>query len=201
LTPGATRVRASSPKGQMGPRQQTRCSASSQFSCQRGRRWSVRRTSAVTFDQLATRWLAQAEENLSPTTLRTYKSFSPIDYPDSENARLVASNPLIWTISTENSPRGCNCLRQPFVRCTPSSEGRFVKRFSGLDRGQSGDQRHATASDQADLSPPNPNQVAELLHAAHARDPEVEISSTLPPRPVRGAARSAPLDGATLTRS
>jgi integrase len=124
-------------------------------------------TSSVTFDQLATRWLAQAEENLSPTTLRSYKSLLSNWILPALGDRKIGS---IQSSDLDDLYRGLT----KGVRLSAST----VRQVHAIIRRAF---RQAILWDwiavnpatNADLSPPNLNQVAELLHAAHARNPEV----------------------------
>jgi integrase len=132
-------------------------------------------TSAVTFDQLATRWLSQAEENLSPTTLRTYKSIlSNWILPALGDRRIgsIQSSDLddLYRGLTKRVQLSASTVRQVHAIIRRAFRQAILWGWIAVNPAT-----NATPPRQAkaDLSPPNPNQVAELLHAAHARDPEV----------------------------
>jgi len=132
-------------------------------------------TSAVTFDQLATRWLSIAEENLSPTTLRTYKSLLSNWILPALGDRKIGS---IQSSDLDDLYRGLTKriqLSAATVRQVHAIIRRAFRQAILWGWIAANPATNATPPRQAkaDLSPPNPNQVAELLHAAHARDPEV----------------------------
>jgi integrase len=162
-------------------------------------------TSAVTFDQLVTRWLSIAEENLSPTTLRTYKSLlsnwilpalgdrkiGSIQSSDLDDLyrgltkRIPLSAATVRQVHAKRIPLSAATVRQVHAKRIPLSAATVRQVHAIIRRAfrqailwgwiAVNPATNATPPRQAkaDLSPPNPNQVAELLHAAHARDPEV----------------------------
>lgn len=132
-------------------------------------------TSAVTFDQLATRWLSLAEENLSPTTLRTYNSLlSNWILPALGDRKIgsIQSSDLddLYRGLTKRIQLSAATVRQVHAIIRRAFRQAILWGWIAVNPAT-----NATPPRQAkaDLSPPNPNQVAELLHAAHARDPEV----------------------------
>ncbi len=132
-------------------------------------------TSAVTLDRLATRWLAQAEENLSPTTLRTYKSLlSNWILPALGHRKIgsIQSSDLddFYRGLTKRVQLSASTVRQVHAIIRRAFRQAILWGWIAVNPAT-----NATPPRQAkaDLSPPNPNQVAELLHAAHARNPEV----------------------------
>lgn len=132
-------------------------------------------TSAVTFDQLTTRWLSIAEENLSPTTLRTYKSLlSNWILPALGDRKIgsIQSSDLddLYRGLTKRIQLSAATVRQVHAIIRRAFRQAILWGWIAVNPAT-----NATPPRQAkaDLSPPNPNQVAELLHAAHVRDPEV----------------------------
>ena len=132
-------------------------------------------TSAVTFGQLAARWLAQAEENLSPTTLRTYKSLlSNWILPALGDRKIgsIQSSDLddLYRGLTKRVQLSASTARQVHAIIRRAFRQAILWGWIAVNPAT-----NATPPRQAkaELSPPNPNQVAELLDAAHARNPEV----------------------------
>ena len=132
-------------------------------------------TSAVTFNQLTTKWLAQAEENLSPTTLRTYKSLlSKWITPGLGTRKIgsIRSSDLddLYRELTKRLQLSASTVRQVHAIIRRAFRQAILWGWITVNPAT-----NATPPRQAkvDLSPPNPNQVAELLGAAHARNPEV----------------------------
>ncbi|MHB1210120.1 MAG: tyrosine-type recombinase/integrase [Acidimicrobiales bacterium] len=132
-------------------------------------------TSAVTFDQLATRWLSLAEENLSPTTLRTYKSLlSNWVLPALGDRKIgsIQSSDLddLYRGLTKRAQLSASTVRQVHAIIRRAFRQAILWGWIAVNPAT-----NATPPRQAkaDLYPPNPNQVIELIHAASERDPEV----------------------------
>jgi len=132
-------------------------------------------TSAVTFETLVAKWLETAKKNLSPTTLRTYKSLL------SNWALPALGDRSIGSIQTSDLDELYGGLSDRFnlspstVRQVHAIVRRAFRQAILWGWVTVNPATNATPPRQAknDLSPPSPVQVGELVHAAYARDPEV----------------------------
>jgi integrase len=137
-----------------------------------------------TFEQLSTRWLALIENDLSPTTLRTYKNLLSKRILPALGDRAVSS---IQTVDLDDLYRGLT-KRVGLSSSTVRQIHAIVRRAfrQGVLWGWIANNPAANATPprltKADLSPPDVDQVGELLRAANVRDPEfahfVHIAAT-----------------------
>ena len=127
-----------------------------------------------TFEQLSTRWLALVENDLSPTTLRTYKNLLSKRILPALGDRAVSS---IQTMDLDDLYRGLLKsvgLSSATVRQVHAIVRRAFRQ--GVLWGWIANNPAANATPpritKADLSPPDADQVGELMRAANDRDPE-----------------------------
>ncbi len=130
---------------------------------------------SATFEQLVERWLLMAEMNLSPTTLRTYKSLlANWALPALGDLRINA----IQSTDLDDLYRGLTKrihLSPSTVRQVHAIIRRAFRQAILWGWISTNPAANATPPRQtkSDLTPPDPRQVGELIHAARGRDPEV----------------------------
>jgi integrase len=155
---------------------------------------------STTFEQLCDRWLDQTENDLSPTTLRRYKNLLSKrilpalgDRPihgirtiDLDRLYLGLANDVGLAPATVRQVHSVirrafrQAVRWGWIASNPAinaSPPRLVK---------------------ADLSPPNVDQVAMILEAARAVDPDLARFLHIALRPEHAAAKSVHFAGAIL---
>jgi integrase len=127
-----------------------------------------------TFEQLSTRWLTLVENDLSPTTLRTYKNLLSKRILPALGDRLVSS---IQTMDLDDLYKGLT-RRVGLSSATVRQIHAIIRRAfrQAVLWGWVANNPAANATPprhrKADLSPPNVEQVGELLRAAGVREPE-----------------------------
>jgi integrase len=130
---------------------------------------------STTFDQLCRQWLDLTENNLSPTTLRTYRNlldrriFPAIGNKSAHNIRTVDLDRLYLSLTNEVG------LAPATVRQIHAIIRRALRQ--GVRWGLISTNPATNASPprlvKADLSPPDVKQVGKLLQRADTDDPEL----------------------------
>ncbi|MFI5035021.1 MAG: tyrosine-type recombinase/integrase [Acidimicrobiales bacterium] len=127
-----------------------------------------------TFGQLSTRWLAHVEHDLSPTTLRRYKNLLSKRILPALGDRPVSS---IQAMDLDDLYQGL-ARRVGLSSATIRQAHAIIRRamrqavlWSWISTNPAANATPPRLT-KSDLSPPDPDQIGELLRAANDRDPE-----------------------------
>ncbi len=132
-------------------------------------------TSAVTFEMLVAKWLETAKKNLSPTTLRTYRSLLSNWALPALGDRSIASIQTsdldaLYGGLTDRFNLSSSTVRQVHAIVRRAFRQAILWGWVAVNPATNATPPRQT---KTDLSPPSPAQVGELINAAYARDPEV----------------------------